>query len=84
MRTATIALDDATDLAHRDWLASLSGRPIPVSVLNISLADARETSQLLGRPREPTKDLHGFRPIPAGGRSVTNVLVNELREELGF
>ena len=84
MRTATIALDDATDLAHRDWLASLSGRPVPVSVLNISLADARETSQLLGRPREPTKDLHGFRPIPAGGRSVTNVLVNELREELGF
>ena len=84
MRTTTIVLADATELAHRDWFASLSGRSIPVSVRHITLADAQDASLLLGRPREATKDLYGFRPIPAGGRPVTNEQVNELREELGF
>ena len=84
MKTATIVLDDAAELAHRDWFALLSGRSIPVSVRNINLVDACDTSLVLGRSRETTKDLYGFRPIPARGRTVTNELVNELREELGF
>ena len=84
MRAPAIVLDDATDLANRNWFAPLSGRPIPVSVRNINLPDARDTSRLLGRPGNAAKDLYGFRPIPAGGRTVTNELVNELREELGF
>ena len=84
MRTSAIVLDDATELAQRDWFAPLSGRPIPISVRNTNLSDARDTSRLLGRPQEAAKDLYGFRPIPAGRRAVTNELVNELREELGF
>ena len=84
MRNSALVLDDAAELAHGDWFAPLSGRPIPVSVRNISLPDARDASRLLGRPRQATKALYGFRPIPAGGRAVTNELVNELREELGF
>ena len=52
--------------------------------VNINLVDACDTSLVLGRSRETTKDLYGFRLIPAGGKSVTNELVNELREELGF
>ena len=84
MRTAAIVLDDASELGRRDWFAPLSGRPIPVSVRNINLTDARDTSKVLGRSQEPTKDLYGFKPIPAGGKAVTNELVNELREELGF
>ena len=55
---------------HMACLAPLSGRPTPVSVLRRYLGE--------------TKDLYGFRPIPAGGKPVTNDLVNELREELGF
>ena len=27
---------------------------------------------------------YGFRPIPAGGKPVTNEMVKELREELGI
>ena len=84
MRTATIVLDDATELASKEWLAPVAGRSIPVSVRNIILADARDTAQVLDRPQRETKDLYGFKPIPAGGRAVTNDLVNELREELGF
>ncbi len=84
MRTSAIVLDDATELAQRDWFAPLSGRAIPISVRNINLADAQDTSRLLGRPRKAAKDRYGFRPIPAGRRAVTNELVNELREELGF
>ena len=33
---------------------------------------------------EAVRDLHGFRPIPAGGNLVTNDQVNDLREELGI
>ena len=55
---------------HMECLDSLSGRPIPVSMRS--------------RPRGVARDLYGFRPIPAGGKPVTNELVNELREELGF
>ena len=84
MRTATIVLADAAELAHKDWFALLSGRLLPVSVRNMDLADARDASLVLVRPRETPKDLYGFRPIPAGGTEVTNELVNELREELGF
>ena len=32
---------------------------------------------------EASRDLHGFRPLPARGAVVTNDLVNELRDELG-
>ena len=32
----------------------------------------------------PQRSFYGFRPIPAGGRPVTNELVNELRQELGI
>lgn len=84
MRSPSIVLDDATELAHRSWFAPVAGRPIPVSLRNINLSDARDTSQLLGGSRKETKELYGFRPIPAGGRSVTNDLVSELRDELGF
>ena len=84
MRTATIVLDDAADLAYEERLAPLAGRSIPVAMRNIVLADAQDTSQALDRPLGETKDLFGFKPIPAGGRAVTNDLVNELREELGF
>ena len=84
MRTSALVLDDAAQLAHGDWFAPLEGRPIPVSVRNINLPDARDTSRLLGRSQKATKDLYGFRPIPAGGAEVTNKLVNELREDLGF
>lgn len=31
-----------------------------------------------------SRDLYGFKPIPAGGAIVTNQLVDELREELGI
>ena len=55
---------------HMECLAPLPGCPIPVSMQS--------------RPPRETKDLYGFRPIPAGGKPVTNELVNELREELGF
>lgn len=33
---------------------------------------------------EAEDSLYGFTPIPAGGVTVTNELVNELREELGI
>jgi hypothetical protein len=56
-----------------------TGEPV-----NINVEDACDTSLILGRPRETTKDLYGFRPISAGGRVVTNELVIEFREELGF
>ena len=84
MRTATIVLDDAADLAYEERLAPLAGRSIPVTMRNIVLADAQDTSQALDRLQTEAKNLHGFRPIPAGGWTVTNDLVNELREELGF
>ena len=32
---------------------------------------------------ETSRDLHGFRPLPARGAVVTNDLVNKLRDELG-
>ena len=51
-------------------LAPLPGRPMPVSMRSRSKGEA--------------KDLYGFRPIPSGGNLVTNDLVNEIREELGF
>ena len=54
------------------------GEPVNIN------ADAREMSRPLSTLEEAKKDLYGFRPIPAGGRSVTNELVNELRDELGF
>ncbi len=84
MRTTTIKLNDARELASNEWLAPVAGRSIPVSVRNIILADAQDAAQVLDRPQRGTKDLYGFKPIPAGGRAVTNDLVNELREELGF
>ena len=84
MRTPAIVLADATELVNKDWFAPLSGRSLTVSVRNIHLADARDTSQVLGRPPEPTTGQYGFRPIRAGGTVVTNELVNELRDELGF
>ena len=56
-----------------------TGEPV-----NINVENACDTSLILGRSRETTKDLYGFRPIPAGGRAVTNELVIEFREELGF
>ena len=55
---------------HMECFASLSGHPIPVSM----------QSRTQGEP----KNLYGFRPIPPGGKPVTNELVNELREGLGF
>ena len=55
---------------HTECLAPLSGRLKSVSVRR--------------SPQGVTKDLYGFRPIPAGRNSVTNDLVNELREELGL
>lgn len=42
---------------------------------------ARNDPVAAGRP---PRDLHGFKPIPAGGAVVTNEFVNELREELGI
>lgn len=33
----------------------------------------------LKEAEEPQRSFHGFRPIPVGGRPVTNELVNELR-----
>ena len=84
MRTATIVLDDARELAYKGWLAPLAGRSMSVSMRRIILTDAQDTSRVLGRSKKPTKDLYGFKPIPTGGRPVTNELVNELRDELGF
>lgn len=84
MRITTIELNDASELGRKELLAPVAGRSIPVSARNIVLADARDTSQVLDKPRREAKDLYGFKPIPAGGRAVTNELVNELREELGF
>ena len=84
MRTTTIVLDDATKLAYNERLAPFAGRSIPVSMRNIVMADAKDTAQVLDRSQRKTKGLYGFRSIPAGGRAVTNDLINELREELGF
>ncbi len=38
----------------------------------------------LNKIEELQLSFYGFRPIPAGGSSVTNELVNELREKLGI
>lgn len=42
------------------------------------------TGAVLAQAGEPAGNLYGFNPIPAGGATVTNELVNELREELGI
>ena len=50
-------------------------------------AGAREdgaTGAVLAQSGVPAGSLYGFNPIPAGGATVTNELVNELREELGI
>ena len=47
MNTPTVALDDATDLVHRSWLAPVSKRAIPVRLRNMNLTDARDTGQVL-------------------------------------
>ena len=52
-----------------------------VSELMREALAARVKSEVAGKPK---RDMYGFKPIPAGGYTVTNELVNELREELGI
>ena len=44
----------------------------------------RADGAVLAQAGKPPNDLYGFNPILAGGATVTNELVNELREELGI
>ena len=43
-----------------------------------------EAGAALAQTGERASGLYGFIPIPTGGTTVTNELVNELREELGI
>ena len=84
MITITIKLNDASELAEQNSLGSPAMRALPLRVRVINLGDARHTSNVLGHFNKALRDLHGFNPISAGGSTVTNELVNELREELGI
>ena len=77
----TLDIDDdvlaaAKKLAKRDQ--KTAGKL--VSELMRQALAARVKPEAAGRPK---RDIYGFKPIPAGGYTVTNELVNELREELG-
>ena len=84
MTTMIIKLDDATELVKQSWFASMSQRPIPLEVREINLGDARDAGGLFDQVGEPVRGFYGFNPIAVGGISVTNELVNEMREELGI
>ena len=84
MTTVTIELNDATELANQNWLAPLAKRSISLTAREIKMGDARDAGRVLERVDEAGGDLYGFIPIPAGGTTVTNELVNKLREDLGI
>ncbi len=78
----TLDIDDvlaaAQKLANRDQ--KTAGKL--VSELMREALAARVKPEAVGRPR---RDLYGFKPMPVGGGyTVTNELVNELRDELGI
>ena len=52
---------------------------------NPDLEDGEKVEVEIRAIEESSLEKYGFKPIiPAGGRPVTNELVNEIREELGI
>ena len=65
----------AKEIAQRE--RKTAGQSIS-ELMRETLQARAERSAAMGSGRQ-----HGFRPIPAGGTTVTNQLVNDMRHELG-
>ena len=84
MTAMTIELSNATELPKQNWFAPPAICSLSPWLREIHLGDARDVGGVLVQVGGAARGLHGFSPIPAGGTTVTNELVNKLREELGI
>ena len=84
MTTMDIRLSDPAQIARQEWLEPVGASALQLRERVICLDDAAHADEVFAQGSEPTGNPYGFNPIPAGGFTVTNALVDKLREELGI
>ena len=87
-RQFVVNLTGAVDIGVGDGTVRRLG-PGEILLAEDTQGEGHTSRAVDGKPRQclfiPLDDaLHGFRPIPPGGKVVTNEKVDELRDELGI